>query len=238
MLIEAFNIHKSFPPEEGQKQGKSILRGVSIALDEGESAAIIGPSGCGKTTLALILAGLMPCNKGRVCFRGKDAWSGSRKKIAAIHHSIQLVSQHPETAFDPLWTMERSLLEARALHNLPWSTTALDGILERFHLKPFLLKRLPQQLSGGELQRFALIRAFSLNPAVLILDEPTAMLDAVTQSQILGILREFATASGAACLLISHDLRLVRFFCGKVWELKEGLTIPFMLEQEKQGEWE
>jgi peptide/nickel transport system ATP-binding protein len=238
MLIEALKIHKSFPSEEGQLQGKSILRGVCIAIDEGESAAIVGPSGCGKTTLALILTGLMPCDRGSVSFRGKPAWSGQRKQIAATHRQIQLVSQHPETAFDPLWPMERSLMEALVLGGLPWPPATLEATLERFQLSPLLLRRLPQQLSGGELQRFALIRALSLDPAVLVLDEPTAMLDAVTQAQIMDLLREYGTGRGIACLLISHNLHLVRHFCGKAWELREGLAIPLRLNNEKKRECE
>jgi peptide/nickel transport system ATP-binding protein len=236
MQLDASDIHKSFPREEGQRQGKYVLRGADIALGAGESAAIIGPSGCGKTTLALILAGLLAFDKGRVCFNGVDAWSGSRKQTATIHGRIQLVSQHPETAFDPLWTIEKSLLEAQVFHNAAKPAIRQAEILERFHLNPSLLKRLPGQLSGGELQRFALIRALSLNPAVLILDEPTAMLDALTQAQIMSALQKFAADSGMACLLISHNFRLVRFFCKRIWELRDGKTVPFMQHAEARKE--
>jgi peptide/nickel transport system ATP-binding protein len=236
MLLEAINIHKSFPPEEGQKEGRYILRGAAITLNAGESVALVGPSGCGKTTLALILAGILAPDQGCVRLNGMNAWSGSRKHRVASHRCIQMVAQHPEAAFDPLWTIEKSLMEAPRIHNLAKPAIELEKILERFHLKPSLLARLPGQLSGGELQRFALIRALSLHPKVLLLDEPTAMLDAVTQTQILGIIRDSAADSGMAQLFISHDLRLVRHFCKKAWELRDGRTIPFNLEADGRRE--
>jgi peptide/nickel transport system ATP-binding protein len=228
MLLEAINIHKTFPPEEGRRHGRHVLRGASIALDAGESAAVIGPSGAGKTTLALVLAGLLAFDKGRVRFEGKNAWSGPGKQTAATHRRIQLVSQHPETAFDPLWTLGKSLRETGVFHKPPMPATRRDELLERFHLSPALLERLPGQLSGGELQRFALIRALSMNPAALILDEPSAMLDAFTQAQAMSALRKLAADSGTACLLISHNFRLVRFFCDTTWELKDGSILPFI----------
>ncbi len=205
MVLEAIDLYKGFRGGLGKKSF-AVLRGVSFSLMRGETLGIIGDSGTGKTTLALILCGLLKPDKGSV----------------RMDRRIQIVWQHPETAFNPRWRLCRSLKEPLRIQGVPVSPSALKEQLDRVALKGEVLHRRPGQLSGGELQRLALARALITDPDVVILDEPTSMLDALTQARIIALLGEIQETASVSFLFISHDHDLVRGFCHRRCRLKDG----------------
>ena len=149
-------------------EGSSVLRNVSLRAADGERLALLGPSGRGKSTLALLLAGYLPLQKGAITLDGaplpKDCYN-----------PVQLVYQHPEKAMDPRWKVKDSLSEA-------WDVP--DELLRAIGAEPDWLTRWPNELSGGQLQRLSILRALSPQTRVLIADEITASLDPITQAQI------------------------------------------------------
>ncbi len=225
MTLKINHLHKRFGARPG-KNGTSPLQGISFSLNSGETIAVSGPSGSGKTTLALILCGLMKPDAGEVALNDLSIWPPAKNRRKEIHRRIQIVWQHPETAFNPRWKVIKSLREPFKIHGRNCAPDQIGLMLEQVDLAPPILERRPDQLSGGELQRLAIARAMSLEPDVLILDEPTSMLDAVTQAQVINLLRKLQEKTGVAYLFISHDLELARVFSHRMFLLEGGKLHP------------
>ncbi len=206
-----------------------------MSVARGETVGIVGSSGRGKTTLALILCGLMDFDAGEIVFQGVSIRSGNRKAWKPLRSRIQIVWQHPETAFNPRWKMRRSLLEPFRLHGIPVSEEFLEQMPAQVELGIDVLERRPDCLSGGELQRLAIGRALASKPRLLILDEPTSMLDTVTQARILHLLKEIQRATGISYIFVSHDHRLVRLFSDRALALEDGILREFSMEREVSG---
>ena len=169
-----------------------LFAGIDLALGAGEVVALTGPSGTGKSTLGNMLLGLVPPDAGTVWRRGS---------LSAF--ALQKLYQDPLAAFAPAMTLGDALAAVIRRHRLdPVLATRLR---DRLRLAPALLARRPDQVSGGELQRFALLRALLLDPALLFADEPTSRLDLVTQAEVMELLREVVAETGMALLLVTHD---------------------------------
>ena len=182
--------------------GPWIFRNVDIDLHAGETVGLFGPSGCGKTTVARILAGYDTPAEGSVTLDGAPL-------PAKGVHPVQLVFQHPEKAVNPRHRMRRILSES-------WMPDR--GMLDLFGISGDWLDRWPNELSGGELQRFCILRALAPSTRFIIADEITAMLDAVTQAQIWHALMNVASERKLGLLVISHDRALLERLCGRIIE--------------------
>jgi putative ABC transport system ATP-binding protein len=200
-----------------------ILRGVNLAIPQGEFAAIMGPSGSGKSTLLGLLAGLDSATTGRIVLDGEDITGLSEdrmsqvrgRKIGFVFQSFQLI---------PTLTAEENVL-------LPAELAGADrGVVERAR---GLLRRVgladrmdhyPVQLSGGEQQRVALARAFITKPPILLADEPTGNLDGKTGSAVLEMLLELNRQEGATLVMVTHDPALAQH-ADRVITLRDGLVV-------------
>lgn len=184
-VVQIDNISKRFGAQQ-------LFADVSMEIQQGEFVAITGPSGSGKTTLGNIVLGL------------QKADSGSVRRVGGLARTaFQKIYQDPAAAFAPTVTLRRSLQDLVELHRLSWSELA--ALMERLRLPAALLDRLPEQVSGGELQRFAIARVLMLKPALIFADEPTSRLDPLTQQETLFLLREHARQHRCAVLLVTHD---------------------------------
>jgi peptide/nickel transport system ATP-binding protein len=184
-VVEGAGLAKRYGPQR-------LFAGIDLALGAGEVVALTGPSGTGKSTLGNMLLGLVPPDAGTVRRRGG---------LSAF--ALQKLYQDPLAAFAPAMTLGDALAAVIRRHRLdPALATRLR---ERLRLAPALLARRPDQVSGGELQRFALLRALLLDPALLFADEPTSRLDLVTQAEVMALLREVVAETGMALLLVTHD---------------------------------
>ncbi|MEJ8547412.1 ABC transporter ATP-binding protein [Brevibacillus borstelensis] len=185
--------------------GQWVLRGVSIAVRAGEVVGVIGPSGCGKTTLGRILAGYERPHEGSVTLDGSAL-------PAAGYHPVQLVFQHPEKAVNPRWRMRKTLAESGGTD---------DALLTALGIQEEWQGRWPNELSGGELQRFCVARALRPQTRFLIADEMTAMLDAITQAQIWRVVLDYAREHEMGVLVVSHEKNLLNRLCGRVVDLTQ-----------------
>nr|WP_245628071.1 ATP-binding cassette domain-containing protein [Shouchella shacheensis] len=176
------------------RKGPWILKDVDISVLPGEVVGLFGPSGLGKTTLARILAGYEKPTEGSVQL-------GNRSPLPRGYSPVQLVWQHPEKAVNPRWRLERTLREG-------WSPD--DHILADLRIDKAWLKRWPNELSSGQLQRICLARALGSDTRYLIADEMTSMLDAVTQAQIWNVILKIASKRHIGILAISHDKHLLK----------------------------
>ncbi|MEN4007073.1 MAG: ATP-binding cassette domain-containing protein [Methanobacterium sp.] len=194
MLLKAENI--SF----GYKRDNWILNGVNISLKSSEVLGLIGDSGSGKSTLCKILSGYENNYQGNVSIDGKEIPSKG-------YHPVQLVFQHPEKAVNPKWKMKDILNEG---HDVP------KDILNSFGIKQDWLNRWPNELSGGELQRFTLARALGPETRFLIADEITTMVDAITQAQIWNTVLNIAEEQNVGVLVVSHEIKLIKQLCNDI----------------------
>ena len=176
---------------------RPIFQNVSLSLQPGEVQGLIAPSGSGKTTLAKVLSNHLPAQKGTI-------WINQRPLAQGKFWPIQLINQHPEQSFNPRWPLRRSLTE---------SFSPDSSLLTRLGIKTSWLNRYPHELSGGELQRFAIARALSPRTAFLIADEITAMLDAISQAQIWQVLLDIVKKHKIGMLVISHNQQLLQRIC-------------------------
>ena len=178
----------------------------------------MGPSGCGKSTLCRILLRLIDTDEGRVLFEGRDITHARGKELLSFRRKVQLISQRPESFFDPRLRLGKSILEPLGFFGISKEEGRehLQALLGEVKLTDELLTRYPHQVSGGEIQRLSLCRALLLNPRVLVLDEPTSMLDVSVQAQILSILRQFREKYGLSYLFITHDSETANFMCDRI----------------------
>lgn len=220
MRLELRHIEKSYAGQG--PAGKPVLADIHLTINSGDRIGITGPSGMGKTTLGLILSGLLRPDRGEVRVNHSDFWSASRRKRRAMGRRVQMVFQHPESSFDPRWTIQQSLAEPFRLKGLRPDPRLVCALLENMGLDAAMLSRRPHQLSGGELQRIAIARIMVLEPEVVVLDEPTAMLDVITQAGIMSLLDQFHRENRTGYVLISHDPNLIQGFCHQSYRLENG----------------
>jgi len=222
MCLELVQIHHTFGRFKAGAAPRQVLDGINLKIRPGDRIGITGESGVGKTTLGLILAGIKRPDHGKVLFNGTDLWAADTAGRKPINRKLQMVFQHPETTFDPQWSMQQSLSEPFRFIGIRPDPLALASQLTEVGLDSSVLTRRPHQLSGGELQRIAIARIMALNPAVVVLDEPTAMLDVLTQARIMSLLERIQKKTQVGYVLVSHDLSLAQGFCSHLFRLENG----------------
>lgn len=221
MLLEVCELSKRY-----SRKGPMVVENVSFVIERGETLGIFGDSGSGKSTIGQIVAGFYPPTEGTLLFEGSpmDFHGPSRRRI-------QILFQHPETAFNPKLTLTDSMREPYRFSHKSYSRRDLCKFLERFGIYEEHLERRPTELSGGELQRLALARVMLMEPSLLVLDEPTSMLDVISQAQVIQLLRELQEEQGTGYLFISHDYALCEHFCTSIRPLQNGRLLTDVLHR-------
>lgn len=179
-----------------QRGGRQLFESLSFTVRPGEILGVTGPSGCGKSTLGDVILGLAQASAGTV-----------RRQPGLSRFSFQKLHQDPVSAFAPSVTIRQLLADLVRLHRL--DATRIGRLMQRLRLEERLLDRLPGNISGGELQRFSLLRVLLLEPALIFADEPSSRLDLITQQEMIELLVETAEEARTAVLLVSHDEALV-----------------------------
>lgn len=220
-MLEAVEVSKKYWDRSSGRQ-YDVLQSCSLQIAAGEAVGLMGPSGCGKSTLARVLLRLLPTDSGRIIFQTQDVTQLSQKQLKPFRQQVQFISQRPESFFDPLLKLSASLREPLHIFDLPDSSEIIEAALATVKLSPALLDRYPHQVSGGEVQRLSIARALLLKPKLLILDEPTSMLDISVQAQILQLLKNIRRQEQMAFLFISHDKAVINYMCDRQLYMQEG----------------
>ena len=182
-----------------------ILKDINLKVESGERVGIIGPSGYGKSTLSKIIAGYEKPTSGKVLIDGKPI---DEKGFCPV----QMIHQHPELSVNPRWKMDKILNEC-------WQPD--DKMLKRFGIEKEWLKRWPNELSGGELQRFCITRVLAPKTKFLICDEITTMLDVISQAQIWNVLLSIAEEKDYGMIIVTHNMELAKRVCTRIVDLRE-----------------
>jgi peptide/nickel transport system ATP-binding protein len=214
----SFSTKKRFLSRERERQ---VLRDVTFTIDEGSVLGLVGESGSGKTTIGRCIAGLCLPDAATIRFAGKNIFPEIENR-SSLGTQIQLLFQNHSASLDPMLDVRKSLLEGVSSSSAESAEHGARELLEMVELPDDVLERFPHQLSGGQRQRIALARALSVRPRLLILDEPTSALDALTQAQVLKMIRKVQKDTNAAVLYISHDIMTTAMVCDRIAVLHEG----------------
>ena len=232
-LLEVKDLKTHFFNEDGITRA---VDGVSFQIGSGETLGIVGESGCGKSVTALSVLRLLPARLGRtmggsVHFDGIDLLACTEAEMRDIRgNRIAMIFQEPMTSLNPLLTVGHQIAEALRIHKRLGREQARERAREMLELVriPDARSRLddyPHQFSGGMRQRVMIAMALACSPKLLIADEPTTALDVTIQAQVLGLILELKQKTGAAVILITHDLGVVAETCQRVIVMYAGRKV-------------
>lgn len=217
------------------KKEYEVLRGVSFDLNENETLCMVGESGCGKSVTTLSVMGLLPNNgrivSGSIKLNGQELTTMSPKELNTLRgKQMGMIFQEPMTALNPLLTIGRQMTESLMLHRGMSKKEAMEtakNYLEKVGIAnpEERLKQFPFQLSGGLRQRIMIAMVMSVQPSLLIADEPTTALDVTIQKQVLVLLNKLKKDVSTGVLFITHDLSVVAEIADRVIVLYSGRKV-------------
>lgn len=227
-ILDVKNLHITFQPNHINKQ---ILQDVSFSVKAGQCLGILGESGSGKSMTTKAILGLLNKDfdiQGSAHFEGKDLLQMSDGDLRNLRGSaIGMILQNPMTCFDPLYKIGNQIYETFDAHGIypknEYKVQALQ-ILEkmRIHDPEGVLEKFPHQLSGGMLQRVMIGIAMSMNPRLLICDEPTTAIDSITQYEIINEFKRIKEESNVGMLFITHDVSVISHIADEIIVLNKG----------------
>ena len=233
-ILEVRHLRKCFPLKKTftGKVTKELVAvdDVSFKLKSGETLGIVGESGCGKTTTGRAILKLHEPSGGQIIFNGQDITGFDSKQMRAIRKDMQIIFQDPYSSLPPRDTVGGILSEPVEVHNIVPKDQVKDYVLElmdKCGLRDYYFERYPHEFSGGQRQRICIARALSVNPKLVICDEPVSALDVSIQAQIINLLKKLQREMNLAYVFISHDLSVVKFISDKILVMYLGAVMEF-----------
>jgi peptide/nickel transport system ATP-binding protein len=224
-LLEVKEVTKTF------HSGKIAVNRVSFHLHKGECLGLVGESGCGKSTLARCLLRVDHVDSGSIVFNGEAIEKLGERRLRPYRKKIQIVFQNPSAALNPKLKIKDSLIDPYEQYRLSLNLKHfsfhtkeqfITQLLEAVELPAGLADRYPHELSGGQRQRVTIARAISIEPELIVLDEPTASLDVLSQKAVLNLLTDLRKKLNLSYLFISHDLGAVSQMSQRIMVMKSG----------------
>jgi oligopeptide transport system ATP-binding protein len=238
-ILEINNLVKHFPISEGffgKSQTVQAVNGISFKIKRGETLGLVGESGCGKSTAGRSIIRLYEPTDGKIIFEGKDVTRASGHGLMEMRRNMQMIFQDPYASLNPRMTVGDIIGEALDIHKLATGqkrTNRIFELLEVVGLNPEHANRFPHEFSGGQRQRIGIARALSVNPSLIICDEPISALDVSIQAQVVNMLEDLQQKFGLTYLFIAHDLSMVKhishriavMYLGKIVELANSFDL-------------
>ena len=233
-VLEVRHLRKCFPLQKtlfGKVTRELVaVDDISFKLKAGETLGIVGESGCGKTTAGRAILKLHEPTAGQIIFNGKDITKYKSKQMREIRKQMQIIFQDPYSSLPPRDTVGGLLSEPVKVHKIVPKDKVKDYVLElmdKCGLRDYYFERYPHEFSGGQRQRICIARALSVNPKLVICDEPVSALDVSIQAQIINLLKELQREMNLAYVFISHDLSVVKFISDKIGVMYLGAMMEF-----------
>jgi peptide/nickel transport system ATP-binding protein len=234
VLVDVKGVKVHFPIKKGVIFDKVVghvraVDGVDLQIRRGETYGLVGESGCGKSTLGRAILNLEPPTEGSVVFDGEDIAALRGEALRRKRQDIQMVFQDPMGSLDPRQSVESLLIEGMKAHGLAKDEKSaakrLRELLAAVGLPPAALKKYPHEFSGGQRQRIGIARALSVNPKLIVADEPVSALDVSVQAQVINLLEDLQDEFGLTYLVVAHDLAVVRHISDRIGVMYLGALV-------------
>lgn len=223
VLLEVKNLKKYFQIKDNLLKTTigevKAVNGVSFIINKGEAFGLVGESGSGKTTVGRTILRMNEKTDGMVKFNGVDVHSLNRKELTKLRPQMQYIFQDPYSSLNPRMRIGDAIAEPLLEHRLATKANVHEKVIELLKicgLADYQIDRFPHEFSGGQRQRIVIARALSLNPKLIIADEPVSALDVSIQAQIINLFTDLKNEKQLSYLFISHDLSIVEHLCTRI----------------------
>jgi oligopeptide transport system ATP-binding protein len=240
VMLSVKNLVKYFPVYKGvisRVVGHvHAVDDISFSVREGETFGLVGESGCGKSTTGRLILRLIEPTSGHVMFNGQDILALKGEGLRRIRREMQIVFQDPMASLNPRMSVGQLISEPLQVHGLVSSRAELidrvSDLMQVVGLRPDRMTNHPHEFSGGERQRVGIARALTVDPKLLVLDEPVSALDVSVRSQIINLLEDLQDRLSLSYLFIAHDMSVVRHISDRVGVLYLGKLVEMAAKTE------
>ena len=233
-MLEVTDLQKHFPVRKGVFGRISgyvyAVDGVSFTVDAGETLGLVGESGCGKTTVGRTVLRRLEPTQGTIRLDGDDITTLGNQALRAYRRRMQIIFQDPFSSLDPRMSAGDIVGELLGVHGVAKGAERRErvaALFERVGLRTDQLNNYPHEFSGGQRQRLSIARALSLNPELIVCDEPVSALDVSIQAQVINLLMDLQAEFGLSYLFIAHDLAVVEHISDRVAVMYLGRVVEY-----------
>jgi peptide/nickel transport system ATP-binding protein len=243
-VLTVRGLRKHFATGGGLSRAAAVtvraVDGIGFEVGAGEAFGIVGESGCGKSTAGRAILRLIEPDAGEIVYRGQDVRAASGAALRALRRKLQIVFQDPYSSLNPRRSIGRALAEPIEVHGIAGSAqevrARVASLLEEVGLPADAAERYPHEFSGGQRQRIGIARALSVEPELIVADEPVSALDVSIQAQVLELMRRLQAQRGLSFVFIAPDLGVVRYFCQRVAVMYLGRIVEMGTAAELFGD--